>query len=130
MNSILLIKLAVFEDLKLFYSKALTSQRTNNDQQALSYYNQALNLTESIDDSTQDINQFQYEIFLNICDIYIQQYDINLANKFIDKALQIAHKSPEQGNIAQCSDRQGKIKRLNGDYDVNLLCHCRPLYVI
>ena len=50
----------IFENLKLLYNEALTCQDGNDDQQAL-------HQIESIDGTTQDIDQLQYNMSYNIC---------------------------------------------------------------
>ena len=117
------------DKLKLLYNKALSSQKTNDDQQALSYYTQALHEIQSTDNTSQDIYQIQHNIFLHICDIYIRQYNITLAKKFINKALQVAEELQEQDKISECLGRRGEIKRLEGDYDAALLDHNKSVEI-
>ena len=119
----------VSRDAKLLYDKALISQEKNDDRKALSYCYQARNLIRSINGNNQDIDRLQYSITLNMCNIYERQYELTMANLLISETLEIAHKLQQQDKIAQCLDTQGKIKRLQGDYDGAILDHNKSIKI-
>ena len=104
----------IIHSLESLYDKAKTSQQNNDDEQALSYYTQALDQIESTDNATQDIYQLQFDIPYNICQIWVYkwQYNLTVANELIEKALQIANISQQQDKIAQCLDTWGYIKKV------------------
>ena len=64
-------ELTIPDDLKLLYNKALNNQEANDNQQALAYYTQVLNQVKSYDMTTQDVDQLEYQIYLNIIDSHI-----------------------------------------------------------
>ena len=78
---------------------ASISQQKNDDQQALSYYNQARIQIRSIDGTSQDIDQLQFSISLNMCKIYKQQSNLIMANLLINEALKMAHELQQQNKI-------------------------------
>ncbi|EDV29165.1 uncharacterized protein TRIADDRAFT_52767 [Trichoplax adhaerens] len=107
-------ELKIFQKIQLLYEEGEKKYIAQDDLNAISNYEQALDQIQSLPKKDTDL-ELQYKINLRITDIYIRHGEWSQATKFRQHALYMANRMKNQVYIADCIDRQGDIKRMTGD---------------
>ena len=114
-------KATVPPKIKALRQKGHDQFNARNNQEARSYYIQALDNIEALTYTSQEQDQFRCDVYLDICDTYRGQGSCTKAKEFSEIAQKIADELNDGLRIAHCLDRQGAIKKLKKNYSGALI---------
>lgn len=117
----------------VYFEDRSSKETTQNDQEALFYYDQALNQIESIFEIDIDTDGLKYDIFLHISDLYQRKLEESCARVFIEAALVVACKLKDRTMINECLNRQHIISNIYNyeeRYDIALSIFEKSLAVV
>ncbi|RDD43187.1 Nephrocystin-3 [Trichoplax sp. H2] len=103
--------------LQSLFEKGRKEMLAYNFEKALSCYSQIIDKIGLMDDISANIDGLQCDIYIDICYIYTEQYELIKAKELVEKSYQLANKLQDEVRIARCLYRRAEIKILQGDLD-------------
>ncbi|RDD40856.1 Nephrocystin-3 [Trichoplax sp. H2] len=103
------------QNIQSLFEMAKESKTKFDFKNALPSYMESLHKIEIIPNSSADVERLKCNIYIDISDIYRRERIWTKAYEFCNLAQQVANELQDQVCIANCWDRQGSIKRLQGD---------------